>query len=425
MRGKIYSHKLGEHRGNKRLWLESKRLNDASFKPGTQIRVTIKKEYLEIVPVVEGERVVSTHRGKPVLDINNAKLSEAFAGVNSVKVVIEADRIRVSPLKEESEQKRAFSKTKKKSHTFFELFAGGGVLHSAFSKHFKSIGGLELEDKYLENFEANNPDDLTYCTSIEQADFSLIPKSTDILLAGIPCTDFSVAGVSKKGKGNSYESGVSGHLTYYVLEAIKTIRPASVVIEETPNYGSSFSAAMLRSVLRDMGYKISETVLDGRVLGAMTKRKRFCMVASMKSGFAYNLQPRLPVDTVADILEVPLQERDWMDESSPTVATMLRRAKEHKAKGNGFAMGRVGLDSMIVPTITRGYARRRLTDPILEVAGRYSMFTPRELARLNGLDDDFVLPSVKTTACEIVGQGVVASIFSDVALSLKRHLSAA
>lgn len=420
---KIYSHRLGEHRGNKRLWLESKRFESTGFSAGAPIRVTIKKEFMEIVPVEEGERSISSRRNKPVLDINNKMLSEAFKGVERVKVVVKADSIQVVPLKEEKEQLRALAKKNKSSYTYFELFAGGGTLHSAFSEHFKSVGGLELEDKYLEtSFEPNNPNDFTYCTSIEEADFSLIPKSVDVLLAGIPCTDYSLSGISKKGKEKSYESGVSGHLTFYVLEAIKTIRPVSVVIEEVPNYGASFSAAMLRSVLRDMGYNITETILDGEQLGAMSRRKRFCMVASMTEGFTFALQPDLPMMTVADILEVSLEEREWMDENDATIATMLRRVKEHEEKGNGFKMGAVSLSDTCVPTITRGYFKRRLTDPILRVGNKFSMFTKRELARLNGLSEDFILPDAKTTAGEVIGQGVLPVVFKKVASSLKQHL---
>lgn len=413
---------LGEHRGNKRLWIDKARLSETSFRPGESIDVKVTKQKAVITIFEQGERIVSQRRGEPVIDINNKEISKAFKGISEVTMRIERNRIVITPLKEETEQKRALCKINSKHPTFIDIFAGGGTLTESFkASGAVPVAAVEIEDRYLDVYEKNNPDATTYATPLQNLDVSLLPDA-DIVLAGVPCECFSTSGIAKRNSCGleSKESGDTGYLAYYVLQIIGAIRPATVVIEEVPAFANSAICDIVRNVLRSYGYIYqSEAMLDGSKMGSMTKRKRFCMVASMKKGFSFTCSPSLFRKTFGDILDVSIEEREWLtEENSATIRTYFRRMEEHKAKSNGFSMQAFGIDDEITGTFTKGYYKRRLTDPILKhptKAGHYSFMLPRELARIHDLPESYKLPEAKTTAGEIIGQGVDGNMFKAVA----------
>ena len=187
-------------------------------------------------------------------------------------------------------------------------------------------------------------------------------------------------------------------------------------------------AAMTRYVLTSMGYHISETELIGSEYGSLTKRKRFCMVASIKKGFAFDDSLKsLNNKTVEEILEISIENREWLNpQNNATIAYSIEKEKEHIRKGEGFRIGRTYLNDKVTPTITKGYYKGRLTDPILvhpTLPDTYSWFTPRELARINSLPEDFILPDRKTTAGEIVGQGICYNAFNAVGKMIIKHFN--
>lgn len=69
---------------------------------------------------------------------------------------------------------------------------------------------------------------------------------------------------------------------------------------------------------------------------------------------------------------------------------------------------------------------QRITEPILvhpEDSNCFSIFTPREIARINSLPDDFKLPEAKTTSGEIIGQGVCYNAFNAVGKMIVQHFN--
>ena len=414
---------LGTHRGNKRVWIEKARLNETDFEIGKHIDVDIKRHKMIITVSESGERIVSKRRGDPVIDVNSQKVSEAFDGIDEITMRIERDRIIITPLKEEMEQKKALRKIGKKRPTFVDLFAGSGLLSEAMKQAGAiPVAAVEIDGRYLENYEKNHPQALTFQTPIEKLDMSLLP-SADVVLGGVPCENYSLSGISKQQSCGlkSKEAGSTGSVAFFLLQAVAQIRPHTVVIEEVLGFGKSAMADIVRSVLSAYGYSHQhESILNGKDYGSMTTRKRFCLVATMKEGFQFRLpQPSLFRKQFGDILEIPVEEREWLtEENSATIKTYYRRMREHKAKGNGFRMMVFGISDELTGTFTKGFYKRRITDPLLKhpsVEGAYSFLTPRELARVHGLSDSFILPPSKTVAGEIIGQGVDTVVFGQVA----------
>lgn len=410
---KAYSLNLGFHRGNKRIWFDSKRINETKLANDMSYSIQYDMDAKKVSLVKGNERSITSRKnGRSVIDINNATVSQIFDGFTQIVVKIQSDSIVIEPLREEIEQAKAHAKSTTKTPTFLEIFAGGGTLLSSLKNAgFKPLGAIELEDKYLENAEANNPHMFTYCGDLAKLDVSLLPI-VDMVVGGIPCEGYSPSQLGK----NKKEAHPTGSLGFYFLKIVEAIRPATVLIEEVPNFGNSAMAAMCRFVLKSLGYKVSEQLLSGSNFGSLTKRKRYVMVANIKEEFDFErLNSSTCNKTVADILEVSLKDRVWLNkDNSGSIAYSLKKEHEHIRKGEGFRLARTSIHDDCVATITKGYYQNRLTDPILvnpKNEEEFSWFTPRELARINGLPDSFILPETKGTAGEVIGQGVCYDVF--------------
>ena len=424
---KVYSSKIGERNGTKRIWIESKKLNETKLAQNLRYEPEYDFEAKRITLKTGLVNKISTRKksNSLVIDILNQNVNEIFEGFQHVVIKLYKDEVIIEPLKEEKDQQIAKQKAYSTNPTAIEIFAGGGTLVKALSDAgIKTVAAVELEDKYLQSLEANNPNVTTYCGDLAKLDISMLPKA-DMVVAGIPCEGYSQAQTKKSEK---FEAHPTGSLGFYVLKIIDAIRPAVVLIEEVPNFKSSAMASMTRYVLDSMGYHISETELVGSDYGSLTKRKRYCMVASIKKGFEFDDSlKKINTRTVRDILEVPVENRDWLDKNnSATISYSLEKEKEHIRKGEGFRIGRTYLDDKVTPTITKGYFKGRLTDPILchpTIPDTYSWFTPRELARINGLPEDFLLTDTKSTNGEIIGQGVCYESFNAVGKMIINHFN--
>ncbi len=425
---KIYSSKLGDKKGNKRIWLASKKLNETKLAENLRFEPFYDFENKRIVLKQGFTNKISVRKSNnlPIIDIINQNVNIIFKDFNHVVIKLYNDEIVIEPLREEISQQKAKDKAYSKVPTAIEVFAGGGTLVRALTDSgIKTVAAIELEDEYLQNLEANNPGLTTYCGDLAKFDVSLLPNA-DMVVAGIPCEGYSQALL----KSEKFESHPTGSLGFYVLKIIDAIRPAVVLIEEVPNFKNSAMAAMTRYVLNSMGYHLTETMLKGNEYGSLTNRKRFCLVASIKKGFKFDdTYKKTNTRIVNDILEVPISQREWLTkENNASIAYNLVKEQENIRTGKGFRMGRTYIDDSIVGTITKGIYQNRLTDLILvnpENNEMYSKFTPRELARINGLPEDYKLleDSKQSTQGEIIGQGVCYEVFNAVGKMIVEHFN--
>lgn len=423
---KMYNSKIGENKGVKRIWIESKKLQETQlaqhlrYEPSYDFvnkRITLRPGFSNKITLREKSNAL-------IIDILNKNVNEIFNGFTHITIKLYNDEVVIEPLKEEVNQAVAKGKAYSKTPTAIEIFAGGGTLVRALKDAgIKTVAAVELEDKYLENLEANNSNVPTYCGDLAKLDISMLPNA-DMVVAGVPCEGYSQSQLTSK----KFENHPTGSLGFYVLKIVDAIRPAVVLIEEVPNFKNSAMAAMTRYVLTSMGYNIEETILHASEYGSLTKRKRYCMVASIKKGFTFDDKYKTNcLKTVSDILEISIEDRVWLTkENSDTIAYSLIKEKKHIEKGEGFRLGRTYLEDTIVGTVTKGYYKNRLTDNILvhpDNKEMFSWFTPRELARMNGLPENYSLTGTKVTDGEIIGQGVAYEPFNAVGKMIVEHFN--
>lgn len=96
----IINTKLGESKGQSRIWLEGVRLERGGFSPSTKYELVISERKVILKVAAEGAYTVSKRKrnGKlsPIIDLSNQKLTQAFEGVEMLRVLIRDGSIIVS-----------------------------------------------------------------------------------------------------------------------------------------------------------------------------------------------------------------------------------------------------------------------------------------------------------------------------------------
>lgn len=323
--------------------------------------------------------------------------------------------------------------------TFIDLFAGIGGIRRGFEKHgghcvFTSEWDRWAQKTYLANFPESTH---TLVGDIKEINEHDIPDH-DVLLAGFPCQPFSIAGVSKKnslGREHGFLDKTQGTLFFDVARIIKAKQPIAFLLENVKNLVSHDKGKTFRVICKvlqeELGYHIHWKVIDGQHF-VPQHRERIIIV-----GF------REPTDFTWDDLQLPtegpllssiLHPQDGSEEPeshyttgksaqvdarytlSPKLWAYLQNyAAKHRAAGNGFGFGLVNGDS-----VTRTLSARYYKDgsEILVSRGprkRPRRLTPRECARLMGLDDSFMIPVSDTQAYKQFGNSVIVPVIQEVA----------
>jgi DNA (cytosine-5)-methyltransferase 1 len=426
--------KIGQHRGRPRLWLEGIKALMGGFLPGK--RFVAKRDQEKRMLVLElsetGDRIVSRKlKGKklmPVIDINSMELLSVLWGFAVVRVVTQQGRIFILPRSSEIAVRERLDRLKSKLENgeliqIGSLSHGGGVLTHAVHAGLRDAGiesrlafaneiRPELLDQASECNDSWDGDTIPLAAPMQELAFDTwamnhLPK-VEVLEAGLPCSGASVAGRAKRGLEHPEAHPDVGHLVVAFLVIISKVQPAVILLENVKQYLTSASMCILRNQLRDFGYDIHEEVLQGADWNALEHRERMCMVAVTK-GLSFELsslvRPERCERRIGDILDPVLE-----DASSWSRMEGLKAKQERdKAEGKGFAMQIVTAFDTKCPTITKGYAKVRSTDPKLQHPSNPDLlrqFTPAEHARIKGIPERLVSDLSATQAHELLGQSI-------------------
>ena len=417
--------KLGLIKNGKRIWIANRNILKA-FRIGDVINTTYDKSNMQVIleraDILGSHTVSSRESGQPIIDIKNNEVANVFGSAEKVEVTFFEGKIIV---KASYQDRRLAERLANTSNTVFDFFSGGGTASYFFKKEgFQSVGALDIEDKYLSVYEANHSDNtesLTICASLDEVDpsyFDFDKVNASVVVAGIPCTNYSGANVSlhkelkNKREGLSYDSKRAlkqfdaETLTYYLVNAIERINPHTVVIEEVEEYAKVEGAVnMLRGVLIKNGYKITENIIESE----LTKRKRWVMVANMQDSISLENVAQKEGCMFSELLGD--SERIWITK------------EESKRLSGADSKSSIGIRDVDIyteakiNTITTHMTRH--TEPVLSKVLEdgtkvYSELTNEDVKKIHGLGEDYVLSGVKTTDRQILGQGVT-EIFRTIA----------
>lgn len=438
MRG-YFVKNIGQNRGKPRIWLQNQEVSTADMKPGDRYDVHIKGGTVVLRANPDGSRVISAKEDKrtgeksPIIDINSKELLALFDGMSAIRLVQRKGEIYLLPLASEIRKKERLNRLTSKVLNNLPLQVGslshgGGLLANAVHTGLDKAGLPstaaminEIRPELLEHSESHSgvwgQDTIPVAAPMQEFAFDEsamrhVPRM-DLMEIGLPCSGASVAGRAKRGTAKPEDHPEVGHLVVAALVIVSKANPAALILENVIPYASSASASILRNQLRDMGYVTHETILRGEAFSALEHRDRWCMVA-VTEGMHFDW----------DMLQLPekrnLTLSDIMDEiadDDPSWSEMTGlKAKQERdmAAGKGFRMQVVTGDDTRIPTLTKGIAKNRSTDPKFQHPNNPDLLrmpTPAEHARVKQFPPSIVEGLSKTLAHEVLGQAVLRDPF--------------
>lgn len=417
-------HKIGENKETPRIWLESARLTNAGFSPGTPFEIQESSRRLVILRAPTAKRLVSHRKQagtlRPIIELSSQSLGDTFPEIPQVKAKTSYGRIEISP------SIRGFligkGRAKRDSFRVLEAFAGGGTLSEAIASHpaFHHVAGLEIEPAYADVWASKNPEALLVQADIRAIHPAELPHF-DVLVAGIPCTSHSTMGRAKKNLKGKPEEGDTGDLFLHTLALAAHHMPAACVFENVPSFGTSLAGMLIKTSLTHLGYHICESTLEPhQEWGEPSDRRRWCLVATLQPGFILE-SPNIPFfGTLNEFLDPEMPEQDQADAAriANTITGLRAHNARHAALGHGFALTTINRDSIKSPTIPKSYHKIN-TGPFVETPYGPRLLRLHEVEKIMGANagtQDYA------TGIQILGQGVQTRLWTKVFSQLGNFL---
>lgn len=298
------------------------------------------------------------------------------------------------------------------------LFCGCGGLDQGFVNAGYNIVWANDFDKYaVETYRANFGNHVVL-GDINEVDIEELPDF-DVLIGGFPCQPFSMMG-EKRG----FEDA-RGTLFFRIAEIIKhridiNQKPRVVILEnvrslKTHNKGQTFKT-ILSILERDLGYKVFHDILNTVDYGIPQTRNRTYIVcfANEQADFVFPQKQRLEL-TMQDLLEHGVDNKYFLsDRILPTILS----------DGTGGYKAKSEIDLSIARPLCATMAKmhRACQDNYVTQNGRVRRLTPRECARLQGFDDNFIIPVSDSQAYKQFGNAVTVNVSQAVATAAYEEL---
>lgn len=443
--------KVGQNRGIPRIWLQGRQPAKAGFEPGCAYAVDVKRDKRTVIlrKTPDGIRRVSRKQvgGKevPVIDINALETLSMFEGVEQVRVVTEQDVIYILPLASDVRKRERLERLRANLESneplsVGSLSHGGGVLSLALHLGMKEAGietrlafANDIRPELLEHAANANPawgsDTISLGAPVQELVFDAWAMSRleqcDVLEAGIPCQGASLSGRAKNGTSCAEAHTEVGHLVVAFLAVVAKVNPAVVLLENVVPYANTASMFIIRHQLRDLGYVVHESILDGADFNVLEHRQRMCMVA-VTEGIEFDWSALIKPDKrecrLGDVLEeIPEDAPCWSE-----MGYLKEKEQRDAAAGKGFAMQIVTPESNKVGTIGTGYQKNRSTEPKVQHQTKpelLRLLTPGEHAAVKGIPAAIVEGLSATVAHEVLGQSIIGPAFQAVGALIGRSLN--
>lgn len=271
-------------------------------------------------------------------------------------------------------------KIKKSLATFIDLFAGIGGFHlAATSAGLKCVFASEIDEAaqnvYQRNFSIRPHGDITKINA------ESIPEH-DLLCAGFPCQPFSIIG-SRRG----FEDA-RGTLFFDIARILHQKRPAAFILENVKQLVTADRGRVMSKILEmldGMGYDVDYRILNALDYGLPQKRERVLIVGRMDGlgGFSWP-EAKKTGKLLSEILERNPDQRHYASAYIRQARQNAHRAEIRPAIWHENKGGNISSHPFSCAL------RAGASHNYLLVDGERRL-TPREMFRLQGFPDSFVL----------------------------------
>lgn len=162
--------------------------------------------------------------------------------------------------------------------TFVDLFCGGGLgARGAVEAGMTPIVAVDIWDLACRTYRANFPEAAVLNERIEHIDplEHCRPGTLDLLLASPECTNHSVA------KGAAPRDERSKETALHTVDWIAALRPTWFIIENVKEMKRWGRYQELLGLLRALGYKTNEEVINAADFGAPQARVRLFLIGGL------------------------------------------------------------------------------------------------------------------------------------------------
>lgn len=298
------------------------------------------------------------------------------------------------------------------------LFSGCGGLDKGFVDAGYEVVWANDFDKYaVQTYQANFGDHIVL-GDINKIEINDLP-AFDMLIGGFPCQPFSMMGEER-----GFEDA-RGTLFFRIAEILKykieqNEKPRVVVLEnvrslKTHNKGKTFKT-ILSILENDLGYKVFYDILNTADYGIPQTRNRTYIVCFANDAADFSFPEKLPLNsTLQDLLETDVDDKYFLsDKILPTILS----------DGTGGYKAKSEIDLKIARPLCATMAKmhRACQDNYVTQNGRVRRLTPRECARLQGFNDEFVIPVSDSQAYKQFGNAVTVNVSRAVAQAVRIQL---
>ena len=349
-----------------------------------------------------------------------------------------------------------------------DLFAGVGGFSAGFHKAgFKIVLANEIDESISESYKKNHKETIMLNEDIANIIPKLesVDSKIDLIIGGPPCQGFSMAGARiRENKKNVFLDDPRNYLFRNYFQVVQKVEPKYFVMENVPGMLSMKEGRIIEEIERLFTdsdnfkhgqYYVYKTILNAYDYGVPQERNRFIIIGSKaKIDFekifkiVYNNMVRTGqikknsiYDAISDLnfLESGEGSFEQSYKLEPLTEYQLQRRKNslklynHVAtKHNSIALERMSrlepggrrLDlkegSQIKSVHSGAYGRMKWDEPAKTIITRFDTpssgvyihpernrtITPREAARLQSFDDDYIFYGNKSSVIKQIGNAV-------------------
>lgn len=306
-----------------------------------------------------------------------------------------------------------------------DLFCGAGGLSLGFEQAgFESLLGVEFEPHAAATYRRNFPRARVWAGAIQDLSDDALRDALDgfhlhVLLAGIPCQGFSLAGFRDPGDPRN-------KLFWEAVRCTKVLKPDFVVLENVPGILSMSDGEVVRTIVAEfgkLGYYMDVRVLQAADYGVPQLRKRVVFVGNRLGLPNPYPKPLLKEggwvtarDALDDLKAVPyggLPNHVWTKHNAKTVERISRVKPGESLYSKTFAENCVReFADRPAPIVMDNHGSRQIHYELDRV------ISPREMARLQGFPDDFVFEGAVKHVGLQVSNAVPVQLARHVALAI-------
>lgn len=371
------------------------------------------------------------------------------------------------------------------SYSFYEFFAGGGMARLGLGDAWECTFANDIDAKKGATYRANfNNSTALRIDDINRINASTLPSRATLAWASFPCQDFSLAGQGLGLRGE--RSGVFWPFWNLMMDLKREHRNAPlIVLENVEGLITSHNGDDLRNILTGIvqaGYTVGAMVIDASLFLPQSRPRLFLVGYTHKASLPSHLFTKIPnpelhpkslqkfvnslLETIrkrwvwwhlprpdrepvhlADIIESEPEGVSWHAQhetekylsfmtpihrqkvaqaqlsGNVIVGTIYKRTREDET-GKHVQRAEVRFDGISGCLRTPGGGSSRQTIIVVEGDSiRTRLISPREIARLMGIPETYILPSRYNETYHLIGDGLAVPVVSWLETHLLRPLA--